>query len=79
MSDSSTTPSVHATPLQEAIDRIAAEFDHPSKLELSYESSNGERTTTVTVPGESRVRVFEVRADGSDDDIEPSIRQIGTE
>lgn len=69
-----TDPSPHL--LQEAIDRITAEFDRPTELSIDYETGNTSKTATFTVEsGDERVQYVLSFTAGSDEDADPTIER----
>lgn len=57
--------------LQEAVDAIVQEFDHPGELVVRYTVDDGTKTTTFEVP-DSDDQV-ELVYDGTDDDADPRV------
>lgn len=68
--------STGAAQLQEAVDVILQQFDHPSSISITYEYVDGRRHTTLEVATADGTVAYELVYDGSRDDAEPGLDRV---
>lgn len=67
-----------AASLQEAIDRIAQEFDFPDRLTIAYERDDDGKTTRIEAVDAGTTRAFELVAPASEDE-SPTVSMLDEE
>lgn len=67
--------STDAAQLQEAVDVILQQFDHPSSISITYEYADGQHTTFEVETADGTV-AYELVYDGSRDDVEAELDRL---
>lgn len=62
--------------LQEAIDTIVQEFDHPTRVSIKYSLNDGTKQTIFTVETVDGDITYELVYDGRHDEVEPELTYL---
>lgn len=65
-----------APQLQEAIDTILQQFDHPTAISVEYITRDGRKYMTSVVETADETVKYELVYDGSRDDAEPELSRV---
>lgn len=68
--------STDAAQLQEAVDVILQQFDHPSSISITYEYADSRKHTTFEIETADGTVAYELVYDGSRDDVEPELDRV---
>lgn len=64
--------SLNASTLQEAIDTVVQQFDHPPEIELRYSAENAQKETEIAVDGQR----FRLRCTNTEEDADPVLDRV---
>lgn len=73
---SSRPDSTEAAQLQEALDVLLRQFDHPSSISVYYEYVDGRKQSTFEVETVDGTDTYELVYDGLRDDVEPERNRV---